>query len=71
MKYSTVSNPKFSSLDNLSIDCEVFFEHLGETVPFTACKNDTEPHGREIFTRCVAGEFGFVGAYAPPESKVI
>jgi len=36
-------------------------------VPFTATPYDTEAHGREIFARCLAGEFGEI---APMEPKL-
>jgi hypothetical protein len=35
-------------------------------IPFTASPNDTEAHGRDIFARCIAGEFGPIAEYAAP-----
>ncbi len=51
------------------IDCEVLFDHLlvlniRDAVPFSASPTDPEPHGREIFARAAAGEFGEVAAEA-------
>jgi hypothetical protein len=69
MNYSTVKNPTFSSLDNSTIDCQVDFDLIGE-VPFTANPNDTEAHGREIFARCISGEFGPVAPYVAPVEAV-
>ena len=48
-----------------AIDLIVLFQEIGEEVPFTASLTDTEPHGREIFTRAVQGEFGPIAPYIP------
>jgi hypothetical protein len=66
MKFLTVLNPQWSNAENTMIDCIVTFEQIGEPIPFTASPMDCESHGREIFARCVAGEFGPVAAYVPP-----
>lgn len=56
--YGDVTNPKWANADHTMINMDVFFFPLNETVPFTASPNDPEPHGRELFERAVAGEFG-------------
>ncbi len=61
--YSSVREPRWANNDRTAIDCLVFFEHLKSEVPFTASATDVEPHGREIFDRCIGGEFGEI---APP-----
>lgn len=58
-----VKNCRFSKPDNLFIDCVVLFEGFDNYVPFTASQNDSENHGREIFNRAMAGEFGAVADY--------
>jgi DNA-binding MltR family transcriptional regulator len=60
INYRDVREPHWSSSEHSSINCQVFFEHLGHEVPFTASPVDSEPHGREIFKRCVSGKFGAV-----------
>ncbi len=35
-------------------------------IPFTADSNDSEAHGRDLFARAVAGEFGAVAEYVAP-----
>lgn len=61
--YASVANPRFNRHD--TIDCDVVFPAHGATpLPFTASPHDPEPHGREIFARCLAGEFGPVGRRA-------
>lgn len=59
MKYSSVVDPEW--VDSDTIKAMVTFDHLGDKpVVFLAHENDYEPHGREIFARCKAGEFGVV-----------
>lgn len=71
MKFSELKTPTWANAENTLIDCVVTFEHIGEPVPFTANPNDPAEHGREIFARCVAGEFGEIAAYVPPPAPVI
>jgi hypothetical protein len=56
--FSSVREPQWANLEKTAIDCLVFFEHLKCEVPFTASATDIEPHGREIFSRCIDEEFG-------------
>lgn len=44
------------------VDCEVEHPKYG-WIPFHATPDDVEPHGREIFAACMAGE---VAPYVPP-----
>lgn len=72
MSYTTIKNPKWSNPEQTTIDCEVNFNHLNEEfVPFTANPNDIYPYCKEIFDRCVSGEFGPVAPYSPPEGSFI
>ena len=72
MQYVAVKNPMWSTPEQLTIDCEVNFTHLKEEfVPFTADPNDVYPYCKEIFDRCVSGEFGPVAPYTPPEGSTI
>ena len=64
--YTEIRNPKWSNIEHTRIDCEVNFKHVGfeEWTPFTACPLDSAPYSKEIFDRCVAGEFGEVQEYS-------
>jgi hypothetical protein len=63
----SVSNPHYSNAELTSVDCEVVFKEFGEgSLPFTASSNDCEAHGRALFERIVAGEFGPIAEYVPP-----
>lgn len=68
MSYTTVSDPKWNDFGHTSIDCKVRFDAYPNLGPlnFTANPLDTEPHGVEIFNRCVAGDFGPVAEYVAP-----
>lgn len=66
---NNVRNPKWANYKQTTIDVEVDFDHLEEEyVPFTADPNDVEPHGVEIYNRAIAGEFGVIGDWIPPEN---
>jgi len=65
MNYSTVTSPAWANAENTIIDAIVSFDALGE-IPFSASQNDNEEHSKEIFARCVAGEFGEVAPYVAP-----
>ena len=70
MTYTEVTDLMWSK-EKDSIHCWVTFERVGK-VPFGANPNDVEAHGREIYDRCVAGEFGPIAEYvrAPDEYPV-
>lgn len=68
MNYTNVTNLKWANQEHTLIDCEVTFETIG-TVPFTATPNDTEEHGRDIYTRAIAGEFGSIAEWTPPTTE--
>ncbi|MFO1209593.1 MAG: hypothetical protein U1E40_10275 [Amaricoccus sp.] len=65
MAYTSVRSPQWVDAAHTRIDCFVKFAHLKVEVPFTADPKDVEAHGREIFARCAAGEFGEVVEYEP------
>jgi hypothetical protein len=58
-------NPKFVNAGKTLIDLIVTHPIFGE-IPFTASPDDVEDHGRDLFARAVAGEFGPVADYVPP-----
>jgi hypothetical protein len=68
MEYTSVKNPKWTSKDKTSIECTVNFETIGE-VPFCATPDDHHEHTTEIYSRCVAGEFGPIAEYVEVEYK--
>lgn len=71
MNIIAASNPVFD-VDG-GITMQVVFEETGpDPILFTAHAYDIEPHGRELFNRAQAGEFGQIEAYtAPPVPEPI
>lgn len=65
MKYSAVRNCKWANAEHSSIECEVNFNDVNseEWTPFAANPLDHYEHGREIFAKAVAGEFGVIQEY--------
>jgi hypothetical protein len=66
-------NPKWANAQNTLIEVEAKWEHLEEEgyLPFAANPEDIEAHGRDLYQRCVDGEFGTIAEYvAPPEPEV-
>lgn len=67
LKYA--NNPKWVNQNHTLINLTVRFEEIDEDLPFTADPNDLEEHGRDIFARAVAGEFGIVAEWTPPTTE--
>lgn len=63
-------NPKWANPEKTIIDLTVTHAEYGE-IPFTASPEDTEQHGRDLFARAVAGEFGPVAEYDGPSAETI
>lgn len=65
MKLIYANNPKWANRSQTLIDLTVRFEEIDEDLPFTANPNDSEAHGRDIYARAAAGEFGPVSNFEP------
>ncbi len=63
MKIEYAKNPQWADSEKSIINLTVRFEGFPQELPFTACDNDTESHGKELFKRAVAGEFGKVSEF--------
>lgn len=67
----SLTNPRWADAEHTSIDCEITTSQFGnEVLPFTASPNDVEPHGRSIFAKLVAGDFGAIAEFVPEENKM-
>lgn len=63
---TSVSNPRWVDESHTAIDCEITTSQFGdEILPFTACSDDVEPHGRAIFEAIARGDYGPVAEYVP------
>lgn len=66
LEYTIVQNPVWADKEHTIINCEVNFNSLPEEfVSFTASSTDSEPHGVEIYNKCIAGDFGVIADYTP------
>lgn len=61
MNLISASNPVWADSDQTVINLTVRFAEIDEDLPFAASPNDPEPHGRNIYARAIAGEFGTIG----------
>lgn len=59
---TNISSPMWSK-DKKSIICEVKISDCDENLLFVATPDDCEAHGRDIYARCVAGEFGVIAEF--------
>ena len=66
IEYTSVKDPVWGNAEKTQIELTVKFEHLEQEVPFTASKTDSAEHGRELFLRAQAGDFGEIKEYTPP-----
>ncbi|WP_338919205.1 phage tail assembly chaperone [Pseudomonas silesiensis] len=63
--------PRWNNAEHTSLNLQVTFAETAETLgemPFTASPEDNEAHGRDLFARAVALEFGPV---QEPSSEVV
>jgi hypothetical protein len=56
-------NPVWNNEKNTSIYLIVKWEEFNEEMPFSACSDDVELHGVDLFNRAKAGEFGEVAPF--------
>ena len=66
MEVTYAKQPQWADAEHTRIDLTVKFAKHPMEMPFSADPNDCEAHGRDIFKRAVAGEFGPVAEYEPP-----
>lgn len=66
IQITSVRDPVWANSENTLIDCFIRFTAYAAELPFTASPDDVEEHGREVFRRCIAGEFGKIGPYVEP-----
>lgn len=71
MKILTASTPQWFDQAQTVITLQAQFKELAFVVPFAASMADTEQHGKDLFTRAVAGEFGAIAAYVPPSTAEV
>ncbi len=63
MKIVKAHTPQWANKEHTLINMWVQFEELPTEVPFTADAGDIEAHGKELFTRAQAWEFGPIAEF--------
>jgi len=56
-------DPFFQTADQQCIHITVKWLEFAEEMPFGAMANDVEEHGRLLYARVIAGEFGPIAPY--------
>lgn len=69
---NSVRNPIWSNYQHTMLDMEVDFDELDEDfVPFTAVESgDPEPHTAILWANAIAGLYGPIADFVPPENSV-
>lgn len=56
-------SPVYATANGDCISLIVKFAEFNEELPFGATPHDPHEHGRNLYERAIAGEFGEIGAY--------
>jgi len=64
---TVATNLFWSNAEHTTIDMMYQFSNLPAPVPFTASQNDPMEYGRNIFAAAVAGNYGPIAPYTPPQ----
>lgn len=76
LSYSEVKNLRWGNADKTEILCDISFSNhpmipADQFVPFCAMNDDIHDHGKEIFDRCVKGDFGKIAKYVAPKVESV
>lgn len=68
--YSGVRNPAWANSQQTMINCEVQWDHVDfeDWSPCAVVASGDEPYIHEIYSRCVAGDYGTIAAYTRPSN---
>ncbi|GAL44408.1 DUF4376 domain-containing protein [Citrobacter werkmanii] len=70
MNIEDIQAPEWANKDHTAINCRVKFAEFDEFLPFTACQNDTEEHGRHIYSELESGKYGPVAPFIMSDKMV-
>ena len=63
----SVKNLKWANAEHTNFECLVKYEEFNEEHPSGIAPNDSYAHIQEIWTKGIAGEYGVIAEYEPPE----
>lgn len=70
MNIEYIQAPEWANKEHTAINCGVKFAEFDEFLPFTACQNDFEEHGRRIYSELESGKYGAVAPYIVTDKMV-
>ncbi|EGT0623991.1 DUF4376 domain-containing protein [Citrobacter freundii] len=70
MNIEVIQAPEWANKEHTAINCSVKFAEFDEFLPFTACPNDFEEHGRRIYSELESGKYGPVAPYIVTDKMV-
>ena len=63
-------DPIWNNEEHTAIHLTVKFEEINEDLSFNATSYDPEAHGRDLYERAKAGEFGEIKPYVAPPAPI-
>jgi len=63
LTFESAHSPAYAAEDGSCISLMVKFAEFNEELPFGATNHDPHEHGRNIYERAVAGEFGEIAPF--------
>lgn len=70
MNIEDIQAPEWANKGHTAINCRVKFAEFDEFLPFTACPNDFEEHGRRIYSELESGKYGPVAPFIVTDKMV-
>ena len=70
MNIEVIQAPEWANKEHTAINCSVKFAEFDEFLPFTACPNDFEEHGRRIYSELESGKYGPVAPFIVTDKMV-
>lgn len=70
MNIKDIQAPEWANKEHTAINCKVKFAEFDEFLPFTACQNDNEEHGRRIYSELESGKYGPVTPFVVTDKMV-
>jgi len=69
LTFESAHSPAYAAEDGSCISLMVKFAEFNEELPFGATPHDPHDHGRNIYERAVAGEFGEIVPFVAPSTE--
>ena len=66
-----VTNIYWANPEHTAIVCDVKYAEFEDLHPTGVQENDSMNHIRDLWVKCIAGDFGVIQEYSPPVGEVI